>query len=131
MMGKCLANHNLNKKRLYKWCFCCSWSARKNSVLETIDSKKCSTKLLHVCNQVCSSMFEFTENDDTTSSYWDTWKVKARGRLIIATILVLAITKSTAVSLVNGFSNILKNNYNSNLIIQALVKVWSYKSKHP
>ena len=44
---------------------------------------------------------------------------------------MLAITKSTAVSLVNGFSNILKDNYNSNLTIQALVKVWSYKSKHP
>ena len=43
-----------------------------NSVLVVLGSKKYFTKLLHVCNQaecVVVSMFEFTVNEVTTSSY--------------------------------------------------------------
>ena len=39
---------------------------------------------------VVASMFEFTVNEATTS----VWKVKARGRLVITTTLMLAITKN-------------------------------------
>ena len=43
-----------------------------NSVLEALGSKKYFNKLLHMCNQseyVVVSMFEFTVNEATTSSY--------------------------------------------------------------
>ena len=43
-----------------------------NSVLEALGSKSYFTKLLHVCNRaecVVVSMFEFTVNKATTSSY--------------------------------------------------------------
>ena len=43
-------------------------------------------------------MFEFTVKEATTSSYKDVWKVKARGRLVITAILMLAITESIASS---------------------------------
>ena len=42
---------------------------------------------------------------------------------------MLAITESVAG--INGFSDILKDKYNNNLTIQALVQVWSCKSKAP
>ena len=44
----------------------------KNLVLEVFGSKRYLTKLLHMCNQaecVVVSMFEFTVNEATTSSY--------------------------------------------------------------
>ena len=43
-----------------------------NSVLEALDLKMYFNKLLHVCNRaecVVVSMFEFTVNEATTSSY--------------------------------------------------------------
>ena len=51
----------------------------KNSVLEVFGSKRYFTKLyMYVIECVVLSMFEFTVNEATTSSYEDVWKVKAR-----------------------------------------------------
>ena len=44
----------------------------KNSVFEVFGLERYSTKLLHMCNRaerVVVSMFEFTVNEATTSSY--------------------------------------------------------------
>ena len=68
MAGKYLANLHLNKTictYIINYCF----EAPKNSVLEAFGLKRYFTKLLHVYNRVCSSMFEFTVNEATTSSY--------------------------------------------------------------
>ena len=72
MVGKYLVNLHPDKTI----CACiinnyCS-EAPNNSVLEALGSKKYFTKLLHVCNRaecVVVSMFEFTVNEATTSSY--------------------------------------------------------------
>ena len=72
MVGKYLANLNLNKTVCaYIFNNHCS-KVPDNSVLEVLGSKKYFTKLLHVCNRaecVVVSMFEFTVNEVTTSSY--------------------------------------------------------------
>ena len=70
MMGKYLANLHL-RKTICTIIINCS-EAPNNSVLEALGSKKYFTKLLHVCNRtecVVVSMFEFTVNEATTSSY--------------------------------------------------------------
>ena len=70
-------------------------------MLETIQCLKPSAQrgaLPHfytsVIECVVASMFESTIYEATTSSYLDVWKVKARGRLVITMILMLAITKA-------------------------------------
>ena len=71
MVGKYLANLHLNKTICAYIINYCS-KAPNNSVLEVLGSKKYFTKLLHVCNRaecVVVSMFEFTVNEATTSSY--------------------------------------------------------------
>ena len=72
MVGKYLANLHLNKTICaYIINNYCS-EAPKNSVLEVFGSKRYFTKLLHMCNRaerVVVSMFEFTVNEATTSSY--------------------------------------------------------------
>ena len=72
MVGKYLANLQLNKTICaYIINNYCS-KAPKNSVLEVFGLKRYFTKLLHVCNRaecVVVSKFEFTVNEATTSSY--------------------------------------------------------------
>ena len=72
MVGKYLVNLYLNKTICaYIINNYCS-EVPNNSVLEALGSKKYFTKLLHMCNQaecVVVSMFEFTVNEATTSSY--------------------------------------------------------------
>ena len=68
--------------------------------LETPERIVCSKQLAQsgaqlnpymcVIECVVASMFEFTVNEATTS----VWKMKAKGRLVITTILMLAITKT-------------------------------------
>ena len=72
MVGKYLANLHLNKT-IYAYIInnYCS-EVPNNSVLKEVSSKKYFTKLLHMCNQaecVVVSLFEFTVNEATTSSY--------------------------------------------------------------
>ena len=68
---------------------CLKWSAQRGAQLNFY---MCVIKCIVV------SMFEFTVNKATTSSYKDVWKVKVRGRLVITVILMPAITKSIASS---------------------------------
>ena len=72
MVGKSLVNLHLNKTICaYVINNYCS-ETPKISVLEAFGLKRYFTKLLHVCNQaecVLVSMFEFTVNEATTSSY--------------------------------------------------------------
>ena len=57
MVGKYLVNLHLNKTICaYTINNYCS-EVFKNSVLEVFSSKRYFTKLLHVCNQVCSSEY--------------------------------------------------------------------------
>ena len=56
MVGKYFANLHLNKNNMRLYNYYCS-KAPKNSVLEAFSSKSYFTKLLHVCNQMCSSEY--------------------------------------------------------------------------
>ena len=75
MMGKYLANLNLNKTTCtYITILYVGLEAPKSLELEAISLKMYSTKLLRVYNRVCSSsrvvcMFKCTVNDATTSNY--------------------------------------------------------------